>query len=107
MMSSSLSADYGSKYSGGSSRRWFPGVERHPLKKLNAREEELLTLLHRWRNEAGKAGHEIKRIVVAYEAGRDGFWLRAGCRLVGWRPTLSIPGAWRCRASTGAPRPIA
>jgi transposase len=31
--------------------------------------------LYRWRKEAGKAGHEIKRIVVAYEAGRDGFWL--------------------------------
>jgi len=31
--------------------------------------------LHRWRNEAGQAGREIKRIVVAYEAGRDGFWL--------------------------------
>ena len=26
-------------------------------------------------NEAGRAGHAIKRIVVAYEAGRDGFWL--------------------------------
>src|SRR6266516_4197246 len=35
----------------------------------------LTELLHRWRNEAGQAGREIKRIVVAYEAGRDGFWL--------------------------------
>jgi transposase len=52
-----------------------PGVERHPLKKLNADEEALLKLLHRWRNEAGQAGRAIKRIVVAYEAGRDGFWL--------------------------------
>src|SRR5207237_3695325 len=52
-----------------------PGVERQPLKKLDAQEEELLKLLHRWRNEAGQAGREIKRIVVAYEAGRDGFWL--------------------------------
>jgi transposase len=31
--------------------------------------------LRRWRNEAGQAGREIKRIAVAYEAGRDGFWL--------------------------------
>jgi predicted phage terminase large subunit-like protein len=31
--------------------------------------------LHRWRNEAGQAGRAINRIVVAYEAGRDGFWL--------------------------------
>jgi transposase len=52
-----------------------PGVERHPLKKLDAQEEGLLKLLHRWRNEALQAGCEIKRIVVAYEAGRDGFWL--------------------------------
>jgi transposase len=52
-----------------------PGFERQPLKKLDAQEEGLLKLLHRWRNEAGQAGREIKRIVVAYEAGRDGFWL--------------------------------
>src|ERR687891_1603242 len=53
----------------------IPGVERQPLKKLDADEEALLKLLHRWRNEANRAGREIKRIVVAYEAGRDGFWL--------------------------------
>ena len=52
-----------------------PGVERQPLKKLDAQEEALLKLLHRWRSEAGQAGRQIKRIVVAYEAGRDGFWL--------------------------------
>jgi len=52
-----------------------PGVERQPLKKLDPDEEALRKLLHRWRNEAGQAGREIKRIVVAYEAGRDGFWL--------------------------------
>ena len=48
-----------------------PGVERQPLKKLDADEKALLNLLHRWRNEAGQAGRQIKRIVVAYEAGRD------------------------------------
>jgi transposase len=52
-----------------------PGVESHPLKKIDAQEEGLLKLLHRWRNEASQAGREIMRIVVAYEAGRDGFWL--------------------------------
>jgi transposase len=51
------------------------GVERQPLKKLDADEEALLKLLHRWRNEANRVGRAIKRIVVAYEAGRDGFWL--------------------------------
>ncbi|MEY9604087.1 transposase [Bradyrhizobium japonicum] len=34
-----------------------------------------MKLLHRWRDEAAKAGHYIKRIAVAFEAGRDGFWL--------------------------------
>jgi transposase len=38
-------------------------------------EDELLRLLRRWRDEAARTGHEIERVVVAYEAGRDGFWL--------------------------------
>ena len=50
------------------------GVERQPLKKL-AVDESAMKLLHRWREEAAKAGHPIKRIAVAFEAGRDGFWL--------------------------------
>jgi transposase len=52
-----------------------PGVERQPLKKLAVDESALLKLLHRWREEAAKAGYRIKRIAVAFEAGRDGFWL--------------------------------
>jgi transposase len=36
---------------------------------------KLLKLLHSWRNEAEHSGQLIKRITVAYEAGRDGFWL--------------------------------
>jgi transposase len=31
--------------------------------------------LHGWRDEAVRAGCAIKRIAVAFEAGRDGFWL--------------------------------
>jgi len=52
-----------------------PGIERHPLKKLKPNEGALLALLYRWCEEARKAGHPIKRICVAFEAGRDGFWL--------------------------------
>ena len=52
-----------------------PGVERQPLKKLAVDESALLKLLHRWREEAEKGGRRIERIVVAFEAGRDGFWL--------------------------------
>jgi transposase len=60
-----------------------PGVERHPLKKLDTDENELLKLLDRWRKEAEKAGHEIKRIAIAFEAGRDGFWLARWLRARG------------------------
>jgi transposase len=52
-----------------------PGVERQPSKKLEVDENALLKLLNRWREEAQKAGHRIERIAVAFEAGRDGFWL--------------------------------
>src|SRR5437016_3335941 len=52
-----------------------PGVERQPLKKLAVDESALLKLLNRWREEAEKAGRRIERIAVAFEAGRDGFWL--------------------------------
>jgi len=53
----------------------IPGVERHAVKKLNPDEAGLLQLLHRWRDEAEKVGRNINRIAVAFEAGRDGFWL--------------------------------
>jgi transposase len=61
----------------------IPGIARDPLKKLVPDEEALLKLLHRWRDEAIKAGHEIARMVVAFEAGRDGFWLARWLRARG------------------------
>lgn len=51
-----------------------PGLARQPLKKLESDRDALLRLLERWK-EAAKAGKAIKRVVVAFEAGRDGFWL--------------------------------
>src|ERR1700726_3135805 len=53
----------------------IPGVERQPKKKMEPDAEDLLRLLGRWRDEAVKVGRPITRIAVAYEAGRDGFWL--------------------------------
>src|SRR5215468_5596245 len=61
----------------------IPGVEREPLKKLAADQNELLKLIERWRAEAEKAGHKITRIAVAFEAGRDGFWLARWLRTRG------------------------
>ena len=52
-----------------------PGIARHPAKKLPPDETALVGILHRWRDEATKAGRTIARIAVAFEAGRDGFWL--------------------------------
>ena len=52
-----------------------PGITHHPLKKRAPDQDALLKLLHRWRAEAGQAGREITRIAIAFEAGRDGFWL--------------------------------
>src|SRR5689334_13848028 len=59
-----------------------PGVARQPLKKLEPDEQALLRLLQRWRDEAAANGRTITRIAVAFEAGRDGFWLARwlGCR---------------------------
>ena len=60
-----------------------PGIARHPLKKLAADQAALLGLLERWRGEATQAGRQITRIAVAFEAGRDGFWLARWLRARG------------------------
>ena len=60
-----------------------PGVDRHPLKKLNVDEKALLQLLRQWRDETAKAGYVITRMAVAFEAGRDGFWLARWLRARG------------------------
>ena len=60
-----------------------PGVMRRPLKKQPADPDRLLALLQRWREEAVKAGHAVSRIAVAFEAGRDGFWLARWLRARG------------------------
>ena len=60
-----------------------PALARQPLKKLEPEASGLLRLLERWRGEAAKIGRTITRIVVAYEAGRDGFWLARWLRARG------------------------
>jgi len=74
----------------------LPGIERQPRKKLEPNAEGLLGLLHRWRDEAIRAGKEITRIAVAFEAGRDGFWLARGA----WRRGARDPSL-ECRDITG------
>ena len=65
----------------------LPGVERHPLKKLQPDPERVFSIVNRWRDECRECGREIERLVVAYEAGRDGFWL---ARLLG-APGVEAP----------------
>ena len=53
-----------------------PGLDRRAMKKMSVDEAEILSQLHRWRDEAEKRlDCRVSRICVAYEAGRDGFWL--------------------------------
>src|SRR3954464_3561363 len=52
-----------------------PGVDRRPLQKLPVDPARLLAQVERGRQEAVRAGRTITRTVVAYESGRDGFWL--------------------------------
>src|ERR671917_425886 len=61
----------------------IPGVDRYPLKKLEPDAESLLRLLRRWQDEATRAGRTINRTAVAFEAGRDGFWLARWLRARG------------------------
>jgi transposase len=70
-----------------------PGVERQPLKKLAADENGLLKLLERRRREAEKAGYTIDRITVAFEAGRDGFWLARPPRPTTYRALYADVGS--------------
>jgi hypothetical protein len=53
----------------------IPGIERRPLKKLDPDPTALLRLVEVWRDHAMKVGRMITRIVLAFEAARDGFWL--------------------------------
>src|SRR5438445_466228 len=76
----------------------LPGIERQPRKKLEPSPERLLAVLHRWRDEAVRAGKEVTRIALAFEAGRDGFWLARWLEARGVEAHVIHPSrACRCR----------
>jgi transposase len=52
-----------------------PGLARDPLKKLPPDPEQRFKLIDRWREESRRAGRVVRRVCVAFEAGRDGFGL--------------------------------
>ena len=58
-----------------------PGVSRRPSRQLEARDiGGALRAIEQWKSEAMKAGHEVRRVVVGYEAGLDGFWIARALR---------------------------
>ena len=92
----------------------LPGIERQPCKKLEPNPERLLVLLHRWRDEAVKAGRIITRIALAFASQLDWlssttamivlFWSRATRDLLksfGW----GIAALHRLDAATKLPPP--
>ena len=59
----------------------LPGVTRRPRRGLALRDVDgLLKQIERWKAEAQRSGRAVCRTVLAYEAGRDGFWI-ARCLL--------------------------
>src|SRR5215469_2988909 len=90
-----------------------PGIQRQPMKKLAPDPEAVLRLLRRWREEAQKSGRAIGRMVLAYEIGRDGFWLarwlrERGVEAYAIHPASGVIARWRRsrrwkRRTPGAP----
>jgi transposase len=53
-----------------------PGLPRRPRKRLEPRDMAgLMKAIERWKAEATAAGRCVRRVVLTYEAGRDGFWI--------------------------------
>jgi len=72
----------------------LPGVTRRPRRRLPPRAMmDLLTQLERWRAEVLKAGRAIRRLVVTYEAGRDGFWIARYLRAHGIEVHIMHPAS--------------
>ena len=82
-----------------------PGVDRQPLKKLEPDPDALLRLVERWRSEAEKTGRTIERVALAYEAGRDGFWLARWLRVRGIEVHVIHSTASPYRVNTVGQRP--
>ena len=63
-----------------SEKKWvlavqLPGVKRHSRHVMEARGDELCAFVDRLKARSAAAGHEIERVILTHEAGRDGFWL--------------------------------
>lgn len=53
-----------------------PGASRRPLRSIAVGDVAgILKTIERWKAEADKGGYRMSRVVLGYEAGRDGFWI--------------------------------
>lgn len=53
-----------------------PGMSRSPKRSIEAGDiGTVVKVIDRWKVEASKVGHQVARVVLGYEAGRDGFWI--------------------------------
>jgi hypothetical protein len=71
-----------------SQSRWLvagvlPGIERQPCKKLEPSPERLLAVLHRWRDEAVRAGAISHGLRLPSKPAATASGWRAGSRRVG------------------------
>lgn len=63
-----------------SSTKWvfaaqIPGVNRHSRYALAANADELCAQIEKLKARAAAAGKAVARVILTFEAGRDGFWL--------------------------------
>ena len=63
-----------------SSTKWLfaaqvPGVARHSRYILSANGDELMALIEKLKARATTSGKAVARVILTFEAGRDGFWL--------------------------------
>jgi len=58
-----------------------PSVSRRPLRKIDTRNiGAVIKTIEQWKSEANKGGSPVSRVVLGYEAGRDGFWIARALR---------------------------
>jgi transposase len=71
----------------------LPGIERQPRKNLEPSPERLLALLHRWRDEAVRAGRTITGLRLPSKQAATASGWRAGLRCVGSRHHVIHPSS--------------
>jgi len=71
-----------------------PGITRRPRRSVAARDMAvLLQQIERWKSESGRAGRTVRRTVLTYEAGRDGFWIARYLRSHGIEVQIMHPAS--------------